>query len=310
MRIALNPRKERVHISQIKEGETYFCPICQEKVYPKGGTLISPYFSHYPHHACKDEFHDEEMSLWHTKWQDCFPIDCQEVVKEKNGVYHRADVLLEKEKTAIEFQHSSLSPLEFQKRNQFYLSLGYRVIWLFDLQEAFQKETIQNVQGDLDKYHFASYGFRTLKDTKLSDDLNLFFQKSEKELLHVTWISPKGIRYFYGKPFTKENFLDFCYRKEIPLSFPKYSIPYYWEKDYAYMIVENTETFQRALISKDPSLQLEKYHAVYGREDDSFGNFTKESSRIEQADQPLWRRISYRKKKSAGNKYKTDKEVA
>ena len=65
-------------------------------------------------------------------WQDCFPIEKQEVILESEGKKHIADVLIEDHKTVIEFQHSKLLIDEFRDRNSFYKSLGYKVIWIFD----------------------------------------------------------------------------------------------------------------------------------------------------------------------------------
>ena len=50
------------------------------------------------------------------------------IVKVKDGQKHRADVLIEDKKVVYEFQHSSLSAEEFEDRNSFYNSLGYKVI--------------------------------------------------------------------------------------------------------------------------------------------------------------------------------------
>jgi hypothetical protein len=52
----------------------------------------------------------------------------QEVVVEKNGVKHRADVKLP-DGTVVEFQHSPISPIEAMERTNFY----GKVMWVFDL---------------------------------------------------------------------------------------------------------------------------------------------------------------------------------
>ena len=38
----------------------------------------------------------------------------------------------------IEFQHSPITAEEFNVRNQFYLTYGKKVIWIFDLSEEFE----------------------------------------------------------------------------------------------------------------------------------------------------------------------------
>ena len=71
------------------------------------------------------------MSEWHFEWQSKFPIDSREVVVERDGVVHRADILIND--TVIEFQHSPINGEEFEARNSFYKNCGYRVVWLFDV---------------------------------------------------------------------------------------------------------------------------------------------------------------------------------
>ena len=46
--------------------------------------------------------------------------------------------LLEDKKVVYEFQHSPLSPEELDDRNAFYNSLGYKVIWIFDLFDQYE----------------------------------------------------------------------------------------------------------------------------------------------------------------------------
>ena len=54
----------------------------------------------------------------------------------KNGSkIHRADILIDK--TVIEFQHSPISAAEFEDRNEFFRSCGFRIAWVFDVSEAF-----------------------------------------------------------------------------------------------------------------------------------------------------------------------------
>ena len=79
-----------------------------------------------------------DMSEWHRAWQEKFPEECREVVVEKNGVKHRADVLINN--TVIEFQHSPITNEEILERNNFYLSCGYPVVWVFDATDKIKNE--------------------------------------------------------------------------------------------------------------------------------------------------------------------------
>ena len=70
------------------------------------------------------------MSEWHSQWQAQFPVGNREVVVEHLGQKHRADVMACG--YVIEFQHSPITAEEFEERNNFYLSYGKKVIWMFD----------------------------------------------------------------------------------------------------------------------------------------------------------------------------------
>lgn len=56
-------------------------------------------------------------------------------------VCHRADVLVDR--TVVEFQHSILSPSVFDDRNNFYLNLGYKVVWVFDISNLYKNGKIR-----------------------------------------------------------------------------------------------------------------------------------------------------------------------
>ena len=122
---------EPILINNAIKGNVYFCPTCGEPLTIKAqkSKAVKPYFSHKKGTLCTDTWH-YDMSEWHRTWQEKFPEECREVVVEKNGVMHRADVLINK--TVIEFQHSPITYEEILERNNFYLSCGYRVVWVFD----------------------------------------------------------------------------------------------------------------------------------------------------------------------------------
>ena len=70
------------------------------------------------------------MSLWHTLWQDLFPIDNIEVPITVDDKTHIADVKIGDK--IIEFQHSNISYEEMVERNQFYLKSNDNLIWVID----------------------------------------------------------------------------------------------------------------------------------------------------------------------------------
>ena len=148
MLFAIDIFENKIHIDSAKRNQEYFCPCCHSKLVLKLGDERIHHFAHIKESFCKDSWH-YDMSLWHYNWQNKFPIDCQEIIKSYNGETHRADVLIEKEKIVFEFQHSNLSPEEFESRNKFYNNLGYKVLWIFDVEEAYSNDQIENYRGNL-----------------------------------------------------------------------------------------------------------------------------------------------------------------
>ena len=122
MFVALNKNKKRVHISSVLDNEKYYCPICGEELRTRQGDTNAHHFAHKNNSNCleRDGWH-YDMSDWHYDWQNQFPVDNQEIVFTKNN------------KTVIEFQHSPITEAEFNDRNDFYKSLGHKVIWIFDV---------------------------------------------------------------------------------------------------------------------------------------------------------------------------------
>ena len=114
MIFALDKDGNRVYIDDSVVKNDYFCPCCGEKLVLKKGNIRRPHYSHQANTECHDLWR-YDMSDWHYNWQNYFPKDCQEIVKIFGDKKHRADVLIEKNKTVIEFQHSSLDSIEFYK---------------------------------------------------------------------------------------------------------------------------------------------------------------------------------------------------
>ena len=171
---ALDVNGNRVFIEKASTMNDYFCEACNGKMIVKKGFVRLHHFAHAASAKCTDSWHYDDKSVWHRNWQNRFPEQCREVYKEYRGGKHRADVLLEKNKIVIEFQHSNLSAEEFKKRNAFYRGLGYRIVWLFDLSEHFENgyfifEKNEGVCWD--------HPLKTFKDFTLKDNgIELFFQ--------------------------------------------------------------------------------------------------------------------------------------
>lgn len=159
-------------IDYVSSDKEYFCPSCGESLLIKSGKIIAPHFSHRSGTNCDDFTND--MSEWHKSWQDIFPIDNRERVVELEisreeyiegsntylftprgykgdtiVIKHRADVIFNN--NVIEFQHSHISCDEFNERNWFYNRAGYRVIWIFDVQEPYEDYRISLISRNYDR---------------------------------------------------------------------------------------------------------------------------------------------------------------
>ncbi len=141
MFFALDDLKNRIDAEDANKMKIYYCPTCGCKVIPRQGEHNVFHYAHPKGLECVDTW-NYDMSEWHRSWQKQFPGEMQEIVINSGKEKHRADVLIESKKLVIEFQHSNLSSEEFNKRNQFYNSCGYRVVWLFDLIEKYESEQI------------------------------------------------------------------------------------------------------------------------------------------------------------------------
>lgn len=135
---ALDENNNPVWISNAKKDFKYHCPFCGASVFIKAenSSIVSKHFAHVRNVECDDFCND--MSEWHYSWQMMFPEMNREVVVEKDGVKHRADILINN--TVIEFQHSPITTEEIYRRNMFYLSCGYDVVWVFDGNDLIKHE--------------------------------------------------------------------------------------------------------------------------------------------------------------------------
>lgn len=141
---ALDESGLEVRIDDVQDVLKYYCPVChgQLVVKAKKSETVTTHFAHKSLKDCDAFTHD--MSDWHKKWQNRFPLRNQEVALPFDNPCHRADVLAYG--YVIEFQHSPLSAKEFDERNRFYTSLGKKVVWIFDVSDKFKEGRINRIQ--------------------------------------------------------------------------------------------------------------------------------------------------------------------
>ena len=144
MRFAVDKNNNRVCIDDVDKGETFYCQECGEKLVQRRGEIVAHHFAHYPNTKCTDTWHYDE-SEWHYQMQNLFPNDTQEIVMELDGKKHRADVFVKERNLVVEFQGDRIRQTEFTSRNDFFVKLGYRVLWIFDESRPFENESIEGI---------------------------------------------------------------------------------------------------------------------------------------------------------------------
>ncbi len=185
MFIALDKTGKRISISDAIKGQEYFCPECEESVFVKRGKVKVEHFAHKPGTHC-DSWGD--MTEWHLAWQEKFPEECREVVLTKDGVKHKADILINN--TVIEFQHSPISHEEFIARNNFYTADGRQLVWVFDMTDRIKDENqswngvpFKRKQGQFFQFDNLNDKVRIFFDIEIKDfnktNFNIFIEHYE-----------------------------------------------------------------------------------------------------------------------------------
>lgn len=117
--------KEGVKIRASPEIKNALCPLCNQKVISKCGKIKIWHWGHLKKSNC-DNFKENETK-WHIDWKNNFLKKNQEVIVEKFGKKHIADIKTD-EGVVIEFQNSSISTKELIARENFWENL----IWVIN----------------------------------------------------------------------------------------------------------------------------------------------------------------------------------
>lgn len=159
----------------------YFCPICKTEVRLKRGNINATHFAHITLTNCDDFTHD--ISEWHKAWQSLFPVRNREVIIKGENEIHRADVLCYG--TVIEFQHSPILEEEFWRRNEFYTGQGYKVVWIFDTIDIFEKNGYSSGIEHIDEYQYYGENGSEFRWKHPWRFLQGFYRKKKKILIYA-----------------------------------------------------------------------------------------------------------------------------
>jgi hypothetical protein len=141
MEFALSENNERIRATPHATG---VCSICKESMIPKCGQIKVHHWAHKSKKNC-DAWWEPE-SEWHRQWKTFVQDDFREIVIEKNGVKHRADIKLPSG-IIIELQKSPLVYGERLNREVFYEKLVWIIFFPSD-----RIVTIENVNKKVDCY--------------------------------------------------------------------------------------------------------------------------------------------------------------
>jgi len=128
--------KEGIKIKSSPNLKGVICPICQNKLIAKCGSIKIWHWAHESNKDC-DEWYEPE-SQWHINWKNNFSREEQEVIIGK----HRADIKT-KNGIVIELQHSSISSEDIIEREQFYKNM----IWILDGETFGKGFDLRNKKG-------------------------------------------------------------------------------------------------------------------------------------------------------------------
>ena len=221
MFIALNSARQRVSIENASKDEQYFCPICGEllTVREVDSSKEKTHFVHNKGVVCRDDW-VYDTSEWYLSWQKQFPEKHREVVLEKKGVKHMAGICINN--TVIEFRHSPITDEEIVKRNDFYISCGYKVVWVFDatgkIKNWFEK-TIDPIKCDSNDLYWKRS--KPQLAIKIPPQVSIYLQykthianeqyhnQEFDIMLLLTHVSPKEFTFYKTMPFyiMPSNFL-------------------------------------------------------------------------------------------------------
>ncbi len=189
---AINKVGNRVYAKNASRDEDYFCPVCKAPVKLRKGDVRAPHFAHGRDRLCTDGW-NYETTVWRQKRLEQFPEKNREViVVNKDGEKHRADVLIAD--TVILFRSRLISEERFLEITNFFQSLGYRVIWIFDMSERFHKGSIKRLTSpkNLCSWSRHAHIFRLLNKCPSAKDRDfaIYFQLDkgdDTKVWRVVW---------------------------------------------------------------------------------------------------------------------------
>lgn len=122
---------------------TAYCPDCGTVMIPKCGKITMWHWAHtHKPVNCNYQYESE----WHLQWKyKVLNFNCDVEVRIEKNI---TDVLNHNSKRLIEFQNSSINTTNMIERCENYKKNGYKVDWVFNLQDKFENEQLLFTRHD------------------------------------------------------------------------------------------------------------------------------------------------------------------
>lgn len=186
MLTANNSNKEKVFIKealQMPVRQDYYCPVCGQELIIRNGLIKFPHFSHRKNSIAGsqcDSFKPLFQTAWYLEHLKNIPKEQLEpvIVNQNTRERHLADAI--SGNTVILFLDGALSSGEFKRRNLFYISAGYKVVWLINASKLYDSETIR--QDSSHGYDFRWYNpYATFHNMKQTNNVDIYLEFGHPE---------------------------------------------------------------------------------------------------------------------------------
>lgn len=185
------------------------CPLCNKKVVSKCGEIKVWHWAHYKDESC-DRWYEPE-TYWHLHWKYTFGKENAEIVIQKDGKRHIADILTN-DNVVIELQNSPIQKSIIRKREVFY---GSKMIWLingihfkdnFTVSKHDNMDTLYRFYNNLPKRNTLAFEWKWARKTWIKAERPIFIDFGANSLFWVK--SGMGTSSGEGIYVSKEKFIN------------------------------------------------------------------------------------------------------
>ena len=101
------------------------CPVCKKKVFSKCGDVYVWHWAHYPNEECISDSFIRPGTHWQEKWKKIFGAEKSEILIDKDGELHIADIFIKD--IVIMLYDTRISKKLINKIEDFF---GKRMFWI------------------------------------------------------------------------------------------------------------------------------------------------------------------------------------